>query len=135
MVRHGKHRQGYAKDYYRKNRKRLLEYGEWWRDNNRDKISRYNKKCNANGHKLRQRYNISLEYYNNLLEKQNGVCAICGCTQPETNKKTNKLTVDHNHKTGKVRGLLCTSCNLKLGHIEDIEFIVRAREYLNSWQD
>jgi len=51
-----------------------------------------------------------------MFKKQNGVCAIC--KQPETRKRHNKvdnLSVDHDHSTGKIRGLLCYRCNLLIG--------------------
>ena len=67
---------------------------------------------------LKKDFGITLEYYYELLEEQNYVCAIC--KQPETlwNKKHHKpqsLSVDHCHKTGKIRGLLCNNCNHGLG--------------------
>ena len=66
--------------------------------------------------RLIERYGISLPQYKTLLHKQNGVCAIC--KKPETllrNGVTQPLSVDHDHVTGKVRGLLCRACNLMLG--------------------
>lgn len=51
--------------------------------------------------------------YNELFEKQKGCCAICGKHQSELEKT---LHVDHDHKTGKVRGLLCQRCNQALGY-------------------
>jgi Recombination endonuclease VII len=72
--------------------------------------------------------------YNTMLEKQNGVCA--ACHKPETrvdyrNGKVSKLAVDHCHKTGKVRGLLCHKCNSGIGLFnENIELMLKALEYL-----
>ena len=60
--------------------------------------------------KMRKRYNISLEFLKNLRDKQGGRCAICG--------KEKSLVVDHDHMTGKVRALLCHTCNVMLGFIE-----------------
>lgn len=60
--------------------------------------------------------------YNELLSLQKGVCAICG--KPETGKykgKIKRLSIDHNHQTKKVRGLLCFSCNTMLGKMSDNE--------------
>lgn len=56
---------------------------------------------------LRRKYGITAEQYNELLLKQGGVCAICH--QP--NRAGEKLHVDHNRESGKVRGLLCNRCN------------------------
>jgi len=65
-------------------------------------------------------FGITQDQYNFLSESQGNVCAIC--KNPEiskSNKKTiDMLSIDHDHKTGKVRGLLCKKCNSILGHIE-----------------
>lgn len=66
-------------------------------------------------------YGLTEKEYNLLLAAQGGVCAIC--KQPETKivkrKTVASLCVDHNHVTGKMRGLLCTRCNLMVGNAED----------------
>ena len=67
--------------------------------------------------KLKNSYGVSLEEYDELFKKQNGVCAVC--KRPETathssSKAILRLAVDHNHTTGEVRGLLCRTCNTKL---------------------
>lgn len=64
---------------------------------------------------LRRRYGIGVADYASLLDAQDGVCAICG--QPPT-KSYLALDIDHCHKTGKVRGLLCRRCNVRLSYIE-----------------
>jgi hypothetical protein len=56
-----------------------------------------------------QKYGLTPDDYDNLLKKQNGVCAICG--KFEIAAGTFNLHVDHCHDTGKVRGLLCGKCN------------------------
>lgn len=58
---------------------------------------------------------ITNEDYSRMLDEQNGVCAICHSPAPERGR----LAVDHNHATGKVRGLLCHSCNYGLGCFKD----------------
>src|SRR2546427_2751606 len=58
---------------------------------------------------LRTRYGLSVEKYGQILAMQRGVCAIC--SRPP---KTRRLSVDHDHETGKVRGLLCYPCNSRL---------------------
>ena len=73
-------------------------------------------------------YGITLPMYKNILRKQNYRCAIC---RKKPNKK--RLSVDHNHKTGKVRGLLCYKCNTGLGMLRDNPYIVQqALEYLKT---
>ena len=64
---------------------------------------------------LKFHYNIGISEYNQLFNKQEGKCLICGRHQENLNKD---LAVDHCHKSGKVRGLLCSSCNPKLGWYE-----------------
>lgn len=64
--------------------------------------------------RLQRTYGITLDDYNNMYNQQNGVCAICGIKG-----KAKGLQVDHSHKTGKVRGLLCVSCNTILGKVEN----------------
>src|SRR5215470_1693407 len=64
---------------------------------------------------LLRRYGITLEEYDRLLALQNGVCAIC----EQKPKGRRFLCVDHCHRTGRVRGLLCTRCNVAIGLFED----------------
>lgn len=74
---------------------------------------------------LKQKYNLTEEEYNDLLEEQNGQCLICGETPEEP------LAVDHDHATGVVRGLLCPQCNRGLGHFRDnIDYLQAAITYL-----
>jgi len=61
---------------------------------------------------LNKHYKISLNDYNNLLEKQNHSCGLCKKHKSEFKRR---LAVDHDHVTGKVRGLLCDTCNRGLG--------------------
>lgn len=89
---------------------------------------RYNQSDKGKSCLLKHRYNISLEEYNSLLSKQNNVCAICG----GINKRI-KLVVDHNHRTNKNRGLLCTKCNNGLAYLENPDFIFKATSYLSNY--
>lgn len=71
---------------------------------------------------LKSNFGITLDEYRQMLDTQNGVCAIC--FQPETSRsvtpgKTRMLAVDHNHETGQVRGLLCSACNQGIGLFRD----------------
>lgn len=83
-------------------------------------------------------YGISVEEYNKKKKKQKNRCAVCG--KKETHKdhrsgKTRELSVDHNHKTNDVRGLLCGNCNRGLGmFLEDIKLLAKAIEYLKSYE-
>lgn len=78
---------------------------------------------------LKRNFGITLETYNALLLAQDGVCAIC----KQSNPNKNRLAVDHNHKTGEVRGLLCGPCNMLLHRIEnDPEWANKAFSYLSK---
>ena len=74
---------------------------------------------------LQNTYGISLDDYNKLFAQQGGKCAICEKPQSEFNYP---FYVDHNHQTGKVRGLLCCGCNTGLGHFEKLH--KKMRDYL-----
>jgi NMD protein affecting ribosome stability and mRNA decay len=76
---------------------------------------------------LKHKYNLSIEDYEALVQKQNGLCAIC--KQPPRGKMT-RLSVDHDHTTGHVRGLLCITCNRVLGFFENAEWHWAANAYL-----
>lgn len=68
--------------------------------------------------KLRLSFGITLEEYRRMEVAQGGLCAICGQPEPSFDKRTGRrrdLAVDHDHKTGKVRGLLCGHCNRAIG--------------------
>jgi hypothetical protein len=84
---------------------------------------------------LNRKYNIGKVEYDAMLEKQSGACAICCEAEVFINKKTGKLqdySVDHDHKTGAVRGLLCVRCNRMLGYARDSRDILsRAITYLS----
>lgn len=78
----------------------------------------------------RRKYGITPEDYAKLLSDQGGSCAICRCPPGDD---ADDLRVDHCHKTGRVRGLLCSTCNAALGHFaEDPERIRRAAAYIES---
>jgi hypothetical protein len=110
--------------------------GKKFRESNEDYLKEYYKEydmINAelrkisgrNGH-LKRKYGITSKDYDRMFEEQNGKCAICG-------KTGKKLHVDHNHKTNKVRKLLCFHCNAGLGHFtENPKFLLRAIEYLKE---
>lgn len=78
---------------------------------------------------LRKHYGIDESQYNAILNAQGGVCAICGAP-PKDNKKR-RLAVDHNHATGKNRGLLCAPCNHAVERLEnDPDWGTKALNYL-----
>ena len=79
-----------------------------------------------------KRYGITTKDYKQLLEKQNGVCQIC----KKTCSSRQFLSVDHCHKTGTVRGLLCVKCNTALGMLDDnVEYFTAAINYLKNSEE
>lgn len=121
-------------------RKLHPEHDQEYYEMNKDKIKAKNKKYyqeNKDRFKdniLNQLYGISLDEYMTLLEQQGGVCAICG--QPETRTlkgDISALSVDHNHTTNTVRGLLCSRCNLAIGNFnDDVELLKASIAYLEA---
>lgn len=85
---------------------------------------------------LKRKYKISLNEYNEMLIKQNYVCFICqkkNTKKDHRTQKTQTLHVDHCHANGKVRGLLCSKCNLGLGTFnDDVKLLQKSIEYLTS---
>ncbi len=80
------------------------------------------------------KYGITMEDYNRMLAEQKGMCAIC--SRPERSRLRiggviRSLAVDHDHKTGEVRGLLCEACNRSIAQLgEDPKILRSAAEYL-----
>jgi hypothetical protein len=79
----------------------------------KENVSRWHKanKEHVKDMEYRRTYGISLDDYKKMMIKQEGFCLICNEAKP--------LVVDHDHKTGKVRGLLCNNCNRALGYLKD----------------
>ena len=82
-----------------------------------------------------QQYGLTVEAFEAMLAEQHGVCGICG--QPETKLSRwgtiMSLSIDHNHTTGEVRGLLCARCNMTIGQVnEDTEVLSRMINYLGK---
>lgn len=72
-------------------------------------------------------YRMSLEDYDRLLAKQDGCCAICAASLDG-----GRTHVDHDHRSGVVRGILCMACNIGLGHFRDnLNFVTQALAYLS----
>lgn len=74
---------------------------------------------------LATRYGITPAQYDELMAKQNGVCALCGGPME-------RPVVDHCHQTGRVRGILCHPCNIKLPAVEDMGWVMLAWAYLEG---
>lgn len=119
--------------YYAANRERILENARQWRKNNPNrKLPTQNQ---VRDRHYKHKYGITLLEYEDLHSAQQGVCVLCLC--PETAKTKSgevaRLVVDHDHMTGKVRGLLCRNCNSALGKFKESEEILeRAKLYLRG---
>lgn len=128
------------KKYYAEHREEQMAHREKYRAEHCEELATYRKRYDAKyyvEHRednrkcgLRSRYNLTLEQYQEILDNQGGRCFICGRHQSEFTKK---LHVDHDHITGKIRGLLCTSCNTALGLLKDnIDYLIKAIQYLQE---
>lgn len=103
-------------------RKKQNEWARNWRRNNRDKINKLTKQYH-----MRRTYGISLEELGLMKEAQEWKCALCG--------NTGRLCVDHDHKTGKVRELLCVACNFAVGSVErkGVDFVAKIVDYVRRY--
>lgn len=100
----------------------------FYAENSEEILSRQRNRENEYAYQIKKRYGITIEEYDAMLERQSGVCAIC------KKHRGKRLSVDHCHTTGKVRGLLCNQCNLALGKFEDnIDALKAAVEYLGAF--
>ena len=93
--------------YYSKNKKEILERQQKYNKENPDK---------RKSAILKYEYGITLDQYNEMFKAQEGKCAIC---QRHQNELTRTLCVDHDHKTNKVRALLCVTCNTDVSVVEN----------------
>jgi Recombination endonuclease VII len=101
---------------------------------------RENQKANSDhirGRRFQKEYGIDFAEYQRMLIEQNGVCAVC--EKPETKMERGTirhLSVDHNHTTGVVRGLLCANCNMAIGYMcDDVTVLQKAIGYLRKHSD
>lgn len=142
-----------SRERYEKNKKKILDQQKKRiRNMSAEEYDEFRKKCRKSHNKHYQKnkkninekrrqnykeiklkqYNLSPSEYDDLLNKQNNNCAICG-KRNESNAKSElfPLCVDHCHETSKVRGLLCHNCNVLLGMSNDnINVLRKAIEYL-----
>lgn len=100
-----------------------------YRNNQPERYSLVKRKIN-----LKCRYNLTIEQYLEILKKQNDCCAICLNPYPRsTGNYEVSFVVDHNHATGKIRGLLCSKCNRGIGFLGDnLQNFERAYQYIKK---
>lgn len=119
------HRQ-YSREYYHRNREAILAKGKLARKKKtqaeKDGAIEYQRWW-----KIANRYGLSQKQFNTILEEQGNCCKICH--KPETKKRNSRiqrLSIDHDHETGKFRGLICDKCNRLLAAARDNPTILRA---------
>ena len=118
--------------YFENNRDRELQKLKDWKIKNPDKVKAGN---------IRNLYGLDDIKYKNMIMEQDNCCAICNKSQLENvvdvrNNKPRDLSVDHNHVTGVIRGLLCYHCNLAVGMLKD-QLVIAERlvEYLRKHEE
>jgi hypothetical protein len=127
---------------------RSVIYKQWMADNpekvkaTRDKNWAYRKdyyqrpeqKLKYRKRFIEKKYGISYDEYEKMVDEQGNVCYICN--RPEPQERNEHLAVDHNHKTGKVRGLLCSRCNRVIGLLEeDLQLIEKLKNYIKKHKE
>jgi len=112
-----------GKSEYKRDREKRLASNKLWRQANPDR-------CRDS--QLKVKYGLSIETYYAKLEEQGGVCAICGSTNPDGKY----LSVDHCHLSGKIRSLLCNTCNRAIGLLKDDPSLMeKAAEYVRRYRE
>ncbi len=110
-----KKRSDTIKAMYKNNRPTNMGFSKKYNTEEEAKLAQ---RVNNRTRQLKCRYGLTIQDYDDMLNKQKGVCAICETDEAIPNTGY-RLHVDHNHTTGKVRGLLCTKCNKALGFVEN----------------
>ena len=115
----------YAQNHWKENKQRLRD----WCVSNPTQV-----KTSAKKRKLKMKYGLTPERVQEMVVEQGGKCAACGSTEP--GGRHNVWLIDHNHMTGKVRGLLCNGCNVALGMLKEDETRIFALiEYLRRYKE
>lgn len=119
---------GRAKDWYRRNPERARANTVAWARLNRERVNAgHRRRYRADPSrdldaKLKFRYKITGDEFRERAHEQGGLCFLCGNTPP----RGRRLSVDHDHQTGKVRKLLCSPCNQGIGMLRDDPKLLRA---------
>ena len=119
--------------YRQENKERIINYCKEWRIDNSDyvKQKRQENKTKRRETDLKRKYNITLDDYHTMWIEQEGKCWTCSVKAEDAINKI--LYVDHNHLTGKVRGLLCSRCNTAIGLLQESqEIIQKVSKYLHE---
>ena len=124
------------KEYHRKKSQEWEKKNKRWKDpKRREYLKSVYKSGSSTAINRKSLYGIAPEEYEKKRKRQRDKCALCGKKERRKHYKTGKtqsLSVDHDHKTGKVRDLLCRDCNVALGLFSDsVDLLLRAIKYLN----
>ena len=98
----------YNKEYYKRNKERCLAKDHKWQEEHKEQ----KRKVSRSSH-LKRKYNLTPAEFERMVALQDNKCAVCG------DMFTGMPYVDHDHITGRVRGLLCIHCNTMIGHARD----------------
>jgi hypothetical protein len=122
----------YQKIYKQNHREQAINYQKIYRRTHPEKISAYQTNYRLvhpeimAAIRMLSKYHLTRFEFDNILKSQSGLCAIC-------NEKLTKPHIDHDHKTGKVRGLLCGNCNRAIGMLkDDYRLAINAANYLKQ---
>jgi hypothetical protein len=136
------------RQYYQQNKQKFIDKAKAWKAANPEKAKESSRKSTEKSRSLeskkskkhrhlKNKYGISLEQYQQMYNQQLGSCLICKTPllfQNLEGEHSKTANVDHCHTTGKVRGLLCNSCNRGLGFFQDNSALLRhAAEYLDAF--
>jgi len=132
-------------EWKKRNKDHVSSYQREWRESNVDAVREYQKayseeyrakesvQAETRRRHLKKNYGITPECFNQMWQKQDGKCAICGDAMVPRGRKSNAACVDHNHETNEVRGLLCRACNHGIGNLKDSPLVLQsAIKYLTE---
>ena len=128
----------YMKEWRAANKEKVKSNFQKWNKENRESRAAYMKDYLANyaatervqlatwERNLRRNYRLTPDQFNDMWESQGGKCGICQIQMAPKGRSKEAVSVDHNHQTGEVRGLLCGACNRGIGNLRDCPDILEA---------
>lgn len=131
------------KDWREKNKAHVKKYQKGWRDKNKESVAEYQKEYSEIYRKkestqfaiwrrgLKKNHKLTVSEWNEIWKIQDGKCAICDIYMKPRGRAGESASVDHNHLTHEIRGLICRHCNHSLGGFkDDPDILISAAEYL-----
>jgi hypothetical protein len=127
---HKEEKQKYDRQYYSNHKEKKKEEQKKYRSLHKEEIKKQDHERHKRYRRDLAKYGITLKEYESILIAQNYKCKICGKHVSELNRS---LFVDHDHNTGKIRGLLCQYCNSAIGYFnDDGNILLNAIDYLKG---